>query len=76
LINAEYFSEPGRFALVQRWIMGGQTDANDYHKTIFDHGSLRALMVNAGLRVLGRWESEIVDCARDPISLNLEGQKP
>lgn len=76
LIQAEYFSEPACFELVQRWIMGGQTDANDYHQAIFDYSRLRHVMIKAGLIIVGRWESEIDDCARERISLNIEGRKP
>jgi predicted SAM-dependent methyltransferase len=76
LISAEFFSAPAQFGLVQRWIMGGQTDSNDFHKSIFTNDWLLLLMRQAGLVIAGRWESQIADCAREPISLNIEGRKP
>jgi predicted SAM-dependent methyltransferase len=61
---------------VQKFIMGGQTDANDFHSTLYDIDNLLALMASAGLYRMQRWESEIEDCASLPISLNVMGQKP
>ena len=58
-----------------QFIMGGQTDENDYHKSLFDQSSLAALMQYAGLVNIEVWESEFEDCARYPISLNLMGVK-
>lgn len=60
----------------QDFVMGGQTDAGDFHKAIFDRPRLRILMAGAGLVLLRPWESEIKDCASYSISLNLEGTKP
>jgi SAM-dependent methyltransferase len=57
------------------YIMGGQVDEDDSHGAIFDEKTLRAAMRRAGIRHIRRWESEIVDCAALPISLNLEGVK-
>ncbi len=58
------------------FIMGGQTDDNDYHKSLFDEEALRAMMDLIGLRDIKRWESELKDCASYDISLNLMGCKP
>ncbi len=58
------------------WILGGQTDENDYHKAMFDRDQLRAIMSAAGLVMLRPWKSEIKDCAEFEISLNIEGTKP
>lgn len=63
----------------QRWkhfLMGGQTHADDFHRSCWDESSLRALMANCGLAGLNRWESDNTDTASLPISLNLEGIKP
>jgi len=60
----------------QGYLMGGQTDANDYHRAIFDRDTLRRLLANAGLVLTKPWTSEIDDCAAYPISLNLEARKP
>ena len=77
-IASQYFASPDSitFGLAQRRLMGGQSDENDFHRSIFDFDRLYELMQSEGLRVVGRWQSEIVDCARDEISLNLEGRKP
>ena len=58
------------------WIMGGQTDERDYHKSLFTLGGLTAMMQKAGLVDIRPWESECQDCASLPISLNLQGRKP
>lgn len=61
---------------LEAFLMGGQTDANDYHKAIFTYTKLRTLLEWAGLVNLQAWESEIKDCASLPVSLNLMAQKP
>lgn len=61
---------------VQGYVMGGQTDANDYHYAVFDEETLRDMLLHAGLVAVRRWESEIQDCAALPISLNLAATKP
>lgn len=58
------------------YVMGGQIDEADYHKTIFDEAHLKRLMAQAGLVMIRPWTSEIEDCAALPISLNLCGVKP
>lgn len=77
-IASQYFASPDSitFGLAQRRLMGGQSDENDFHRSVFDFDRLYELMQSEGLRVVGRWQSEIIDCARDEISLNLEGKKP
>jgi hypothetical protein len=60
----------------ESYILGAQSDTNDYHKSMFDRDRLRALLAGAGLVLIEPWESEIDDCAGYPISLNLEGRKP
>lgn len=57
------------------YVMGGQTDVDDYHRTIFDEEHLRRMMQQAGLIDIAPWRSEIDDCAALPISLNLQGIK-
>ena len=61
---------------LQGYVMGGQVDADDYHKCAFDADSLHQLMANCGLERIGRWKSEIQDCADLDVSLNLQGFKP
>lgn len=58
------------------YVVGGQQSDDDYHKAIFDEERLKRMMQDAGLVDIGRWESEIMDCANLPISLNLVGRKP
>ena len=60
----------------ESYLMGAQTDANDFHKAMFDRDTLRKLLADAGLVLVQGWQSEIQDCASLPISLNLEGIKP
>lgn len=59
------------------YIMGGQADAADYHKALFDEEHLREILAGAGLVLLRPWTSEVpADCASLPVSLNLAGTKP
>lgn len=61
---------------IQSYIMGGQADADDYHKSLFDRDTLRKFLADAGLVLLQPWTSELEDCAAYPISLNIQGTKP
>jgi SAM-dependent methyltransferase len=74
LLALDYLS--GSIGTVERIVMGGQIDANDFHRSIFDDDRLRRLMMLAGLIDIKPWESEIADSARESVSLNLEGRKP
>lgn len=58
------------------YIMGGQTDENDYHKTLFDRAGLTLQMQKAGLVGCDVFKPEFLDCSRLPVSLNMEGFKP
>jgi predicted SAM-dependent methyltransferase len=61
----------------ENFVMGGQIDAADYHKALFDQQSLKRALASAGLMLIRDWKSELVDdCASLPISLNLSGTKP
>ena len=60
----------------EMFVMGGQTEADDFHKALFDVGRLGAALAGAGLMLVRPWESELPDCAAYPISLNLEATKP
>ena len=57
------------------YIMGGQTDENDFHKSLFDEDCLTTIMESAGLSNIQRWTSETTDCSSYPFSLNLMGTK-
>lgn len=60
-----------RFAL-----MGGQTNDDDFHRSVFDEGLLSAYLHKAGFVGIQHWESDIIDTATHPLSLNLEAYKP
>jgi predicted SAM-dependent methyltransferase len=64
-------SDPNRLF----YLMGGQTDENDIHKSAYDLNRLRAVMQDAGIGNVRRWESHNTDTAAHPVSLNLEGEK-
>ena len=57
------------------YLLGGQTDEDDYHKSVFDQASLARLMGAVGLIDIKPWKSEHDDCAALKISLNLMGTK-
>ena len=57
------------------YAMGGQTDENDFHKSLFDEGHLRKAMRLAGLSGIRDWSDGVSDCSVLPVSLNLEGCK-
>ena len=58
------------------WVMGGQSDENDFHMTLFTRGKLLYYFQALGLEDIQDWQSEIKDCASLPVSLNLCGRKP
>ena len=60
---------------LESYLMGGQSDQNDFHKSIFSERKLRDLMRYVGLTDVTRWQSELQDCASLPVSLNLQGVK-
>lgn len=60
----------------QGYVMGGQVDKLDFHRTLFDNEVLGDLLRRAGLVGVRRWKSEVEDCAALPISLNLAASKP
>jgi hypothetical protein len=57
------------------WLMGGQTDSDDIHRSAYDAGRLHAVMAQAGLVSVQTWTSDNTDTASHPVSLNLEGFK-
>ena len=57
------------------YLMGGQTDERDFHKSIFDRPGLELALKNAGLVGIRDWTSELKDCAALPVSLNFVGIK-
>lgn len=61
---------------VQVYVMGGHTDDNDRHQSIFDYETLFDLMADCGLCRISEWESDCADASALPLSLNLMGYKP
>lgn len=63
----------------EKWaqhIMGGQTDHSDYHRSVFTREKLTSLLLENGFdSVTEGWVSEIDDCARLPVSLNLSAKR-
>lgn len=66
----------GKEAPIEGYLMGGQVDAEDFHKAVFDAGALAELLRGAGLFGITGWSSEAQDCAALPVSLNLQAVKP
>ena len=70
------YNDPTSAAPVEGYLMGGQTDGNDFHFTIFNERKLWMALHEVGLTDIREWHSDIADCAAMPISLNLQGTKP
>jgi predicted SAM-dependent methyltransferase len=62
-------------ALFRAFIVGGQVDEYDSHKSAWTPAKLRQLMESAGLEGIETWTSSVQDCAALPVSLNLQGHK-
>jgi hypothetical protein len=45
-------------APIEGYTMGGQTDADDFHKSLFDARTLADLLRDAGLTDIGKWDSD------------------
>lgn len=75
-IAADYVGKRKHDHPVDDYVLGSQADENDFHKSMFNVQSLTKHLESAGLRDIEVWESEIDDCAKYDISLNLRGQKP
>lgn len=61
---------------VQGYTMGGQTDENDFHHSIFDFEALAEQLRAVGLERIARFESDRDDCSKLTCSLNVEAYKP
>jgi len=66
----------GKQEPTENYLLGGQVDVNDFHKSMFDRDRLRHLLSEENLVLIRPWQSELDDCAAYPISLNLEARKP
>jgi len=60
---------------VEMYVMGGHSDENDFHKSLWDQNSLTDALKAAGLNDIRTWSSTIPDNAARDISINLEGFK-
>lgn len=56
-------------------VMGGQTDKEDFHKSLFDEDMLRRAMNSVGIGMVKKFEPFINDSTCTPHSINLEGRK-
>lgn len=65
----------GTDGLRYRYLMGGQQDSEDFHRSAYDRETLGALFRQVGLRVEPDWTSELPDCASLPVSLNMTARK-
>lgn len=63
------------FAQRTMYLFGGHVDKHDRHGALFTAQSLTAQMRHVGFEFVQPWESEIIDCASLPVSLNLGGIK-
>ena len=68
--------QKGAPAPIEGYTLGGQADADDFHKSLFDSDTLVELFKGAGLVDIGQWEPDADDCSRLPVSLNLRAVKP
>jgi hypothetical protein len=57
------------------YLMGGQMNGEDHHRSAYDRNRLHGLMRQSGISEISEWVSPNTDCAALPISLNLEGVK-
>jgi predicted SAM-dependent methyltransferase len=62
----------GAHIQIQRYIMGGQMDPHDYHKTIFDYELLTETLKQVGLIGIRRWKDDIEDSSHYPFSILVE----
>lgn len=58
------------------YLIGGQQDESDDHRSAFTPMSLETLMIAVGLEHISPWADDVVDCHKHPCSMNLEGYKP
>jgi predicted SAM-dependent methyltransferase len=66
----------GSQAPLEAYLMGGQTDGDDYHKSLFNERTLVDYFRAANLTDIGKWDADANDCSRLPVSLNMRAVKP
>lgn len=57
------------------YLMGGQTDEHDIHRSAYDRNRLTEYLRATGFSGICEWESDGLDTSSHPISLNLEAVK-
>ena len=58
------------------YLFGGQTDRDNFHRSMWRKGHLEKLLEDVGLERIAEWDGEQIDTASLPVSLNREGYKP
>lgn len=61
--------------IYDRMFLGGHTDKNDRHGSVFDETKLKQAMGNAGIGYIEHFKPFAKDCSQLPISINLDGRK-
>ena len=61
---------------LEGYLMGGQIDHHDAHRSIYQEQKLKGLLESAGLEDVCTWEGDADDCSRHPVTLNLKARKP
>lgn len=60
----------------ERVVLGGQTDSNDFHGSMYSEDSLWEAFQAAGFTSLATWKSDGSDTSCLPFCANVEGYKP
>lgn len=66
----------GSQAPIESYVMGGQVDADDFHRALFNAATLTDHFRAANLTDIRRWNADADDCSALPVSLNLRAVKP
>lgn len=61
--------------IYDRMFLGGHTDKNDRHGSVFDETKLKQAMSRAGIGYIEHFSPFAKDCSQLPISINLDGRK-
>lgn len=59
-----------------RYLMGGQTDERDFHRSCFTRDILAGVLRLSGFEGVEDWETDGLDTSSHPCSLNLQARKP
>jgi len=58
------------------YLMGGQIDDDDFHRSAYNEKWLRSYMHEVGFENIQPWDADNIDTASHQVSLRLEGVKP